>query len=347
MQFIFNPTSGGGCTKDADGNLVLIKDQDETCSITSIMNSMKHKVPVGVIIGNRNTLLGRKLPHRYNVMAYFRITDVWFEKIGTKAGAKVRFEKLDLEDKSWWAQKDSPPPSPLGQRNQDVKLEKGQCPVCCQVSTRIYNEGWMCLQPSCSLFWTIDTSNPPACLTFHPSFLDFRAVADPDLQPHYSLVPNLLSTISEHEGDASLSRIAWRGIVCPQCSKCISRRFWRGWKCTDEVVTSQEQRSNACAFEKMMNIKPISLRTVIDDFELGPIKRTLLFDRKFAVPEIDDRSLHPYRKLTYRIPGSGWITHFVSNKNINSRANGPNDLFKRFQVSDLGLRRYPLQQSVG
>lgn len=56
--------------------------------------------PLIILTGDRNVLLGRKLPHRYNVLAYFRVADVWFEKIGTKSGAKVRFEKLDLANKS-------------------------------------------------------------------------------------------------------------------------------------------------------------------------------------------------------------------------------------------------------
>ncbi|ODM15422.1 hypothetical protein SI65_09025 [Aspergillus cristatus] len=335
---------GGGCTKDADGNLVLLRDQDESCFITSIINSKEHNVPVGIIIGNRNVLLGRKLPHRYNVMAYFRVTDIWFERIGGKAGGKVRFEKIDLENKSWWAEKDSPPPSPIEKRGPNPKPEKLQCPECSQLSTRIYNEGWTCLQPSCKSFWAMEDSAPPAGLTFHPDFLNYRAAPDPSLQPHYSLVPNLLSTIHEHEVGTSLSRIAWRGIVCPQCSKCISRRFWRGWRCTDDVTTGPD--CNACSFERTMNIQPVSLRSVIDDFELSPIKRTLFFDPKFTIPEIDDSSLHPYRKLIYRIPGVGSLTHFASNKAINSRENGPNDLFRQLQISDLGLRRYPLQQSV-
>lgn len=279
-------------------------------------------------------------------MAYFRVTDIWFERIGGKAGGKVRFEKIDLENKSWWAEKDSLPPSPIEQR-VEIKPEKVQCLECSQSSTRIYNEVWMCLQPSCRSFWTIDGSTPPTCLTFHPDFLNHRAAPDPSLQPHYSLVPNLLATINEHEGDASLSRIAWRGIVCPQCSKCISRRFWRGWRCTDDAITGSGQHCNACSFEKTVKIKPVSLRSVIDEFELSPIKRTVFFDPKFMTPEIDDSSLHPYRKLTYRLPGVGSVTHFVSNMAINSRANGPNDLFQQLQASDLGLRRYPLQQSVG
>ena len=280
-------------------------------------------------------------------MSYFRVTDIWFERMGTKAGAKVRFEKLDLAIKSWWAETDSPLPLPLEQRSFDIEPDRIQCLACSQRSPRIYNEGWMCLQPSCGAFWTIDGSAPPASLTFHSNFLSSRTAPDPDLQPHYNLVPNLLGTIDERGDDASLSRIAWKGIVCPQCSKCISRRFWRGWKCTDEAVIIPGQRCNACIFEKTVDIKPTSLRSVIDDFELGPIKRTLFFDPKFAVPEIDDRSLSPYRKLTYHMPGSAAITHFVSNRAINSRTNGPNDLFQQLQVSDLGLRRYPLQQSVG
>ena len=280
-------------------------------------------------------------------MSYFRVTDIWFERIGTKAGAKVRFEKLDLTNKSWWAEKDSPPPLPLEQRSFDIKPDSVQCLACSQQSPRIYNEGWMCLQPSCGMFWIIDGSAPQASLTFHSDFLSFRTTPDPDLQPHYNLVPNLLATIDGQGDDASLSRIAWKGIICPRCFKCISRRFWRGWKCTDEVVATPGQRCNSCMFEKTVNLKPTSLRSVVDDFELGPIKRTLFFDPKFAVPEIDDRSLFPYRKLTYRMLGSGVITHFVSNRAINSRVDGPNDLFHQLQVSDLGLRRYPLQQSVG
>lgn len=279
-------------------------------------------------------------------MAYFRVTDIWFERIGTKAGAKVRFEKLDLTSKSWWAEKDSPTDTNIkAGAGSGFLIEPGsmQCQACCEPSLRVYQEAWMCLRPSCAMFW----SSPPASLTFHPDFLNSRTAPDPDLLPHYSLVPDLLATIDEHGDDASLSRIAWKGIICPRCAKCISRRFWRGWKCTDEAAMTLEQRYSACKFEKTVAIKPTSLRSVVDDFELGPIKRTLFFDPRFAVPEIDDRSLCPYRKLTYCLFGAGNVTHFISNRAINSRANGPNDLFRQLQVSDLGLRRYPLQQSVG
>ncbi|KAL4892187.1 2OG-Fe(II) oxygenase superfamily-domain-containing protein [Aspergillus ambiguus] len=336
---------GGGCTKDKMGNLVLNKDQDnENIILKSIIRSRELKVPIGIIIGDRNTLLGRKLPHRYNVMGYFRITDIWFERLGQRIGAKVRFEKLDLSTKSWWAAKGSPPPIPHRERDFECFPDEKTCHACAKKSPRIYNEGWTCLIPTCKLFWTIDGSPPPAHLSFHKSFLIYRTPFDPGVQPHHSLVPDLLSTIDEGDQNFSSLRIAWRGIVCPKCHKCISRRYWRGWKCSD-CVEGREEYTGACSYEKFFKISPISLRYVIEELELSPIKRILNFDPKFAFPEIDDASLYPYRKMTYNIPGVGYVIHFVSNRAINSRANGPDDLFHQMQATDLGLRRYPLQQS--
>ncbi|GFF64652.1 hypothetical protein IFM60648_01339 [Aspergillus lentulus] len=337
---------GGGCTKDAEGNLILVRDQgSDDSAVSSLINSMNLKVPVGLIIGDRNTLLGRKLPHRYNVMDYFRVTDVWYERIGGKVGAKVRFEKLDLSTKSWWAAKDSAAPVPYHQR-PEIQAEINHCAACHTASPRIYNEGWMCLEPTCDSFWTINGFKPPLDFTFHRNFIHARTPPAPEVVPHHDLVPNLLPTLEEDGEGVSYSRIAWKGIVCPRCQKCISRKYWRGWKCTDELSQISRKGETSCTFEKMLTVQPVSLRSVIDDFGLGPNKRACHFDPKFAVPDIDDETLFPYRKLTYRIPGVGSITHFVANRIINSRSGGPNDLFRQLQVADFGLRRYPLQQSV-
>ena len=276
-------------------------------------------------------------------MAYFRITHLWYEKIGRKTGAKVRFQKLGLSNRSWWAAKDPPL---LEGRDFDLQPAQALCAACCQMSPRVYNEGWMCLMPSCKRFWAIKSaSSPPSNLSFHPDFLKARLHPDQAIQPHYSLVPDLLSTLTEADGDALSKRIAWKGIVCPRCARCISRTFWLGWKCAD--ISCPAGNSHGCTFEKMLGMRPISLRSVIEDLEMSPIKRALSFDPKFMVPEIDDRTLHPYRKLTYMIPEVGSITHLVSNRAINTRPNGPDDLFKQLQGADLGLRRYPLQKSVG
>ncbi|PYH42389.1 uncharacterized protein BP01DRAFT_418022 [Aspergillus saccharolyticus JOP 1030-1] len=337
---------GGGCMKDADGKLVLLKDQNtDSAVLSSVLNSWKMNNPVGIIIGNRNTQLNRKLPHRYNVMAYFRITDVWYEKIGSKKGAKVRFEKLDLSKPSWWA---GPGTSPVLVEQRDFTLRPAtrRCSTCDQESKQVYNEGWMCLEPSCARFWKMNGNTaPPEHLTFTAAFLNARLPPDPHIQPHFDLVPDLLATMSEDRGDLIFKRIAWKGIVCPQCSRCIARRFWRGWKCTDELIhkPSNQQR---CSFERYLKVSPLSVRSVIEEFEIHPGKRAICFDPKLQMPDIDDTSLHPYRRLVYTLPGVGSVTHLVANRAINTRANGPDDLFKRLQSVELGLQRYPLQQSV-
>lgn len=93
---------------------------------------------------------------------------------------------------------------------------------------------------------------------------------------------------------------------------------------------------------------PISLRSVSDDFELGPVQRAILADSKYALVNVDKASLAPYyTRVTYTLNGVGAITHFVANKAATARPGGPNDLFRQLQVVDVGLRRYPLQQSVG
>lgn len=296
--------------------------------------------------GNTNKVLGLELPHRFNVMGWFQVTDVWYEKMGKRAGIKVRFEKLDLVNKSWWAAKNSPDLLPLDQRDFETKPESMECPSCGCESHRVYNEGWMCLQPQCTQFWKIDDEDPEE-LTFHPAFLNYRNTPDTTIQPHHSLVPDLLSTLRDEDTDISTSRIAWRGVVCPLCSKCIPRVFWGGWKCNSDLKPGTEKHDAACPFVKLLHMHPVSLRSVLDDFELGPIKRAIIPGSPLYAAVIDDVSLHPFRKITYTLPGVGSVTHFVSNRDINGRPGGPNDMFKALQVKDLGLRRYCLQQSVG
>ena len=285
--------------------------------------------------------MGRKLPYKYNILAYFRVSDLWYEKVDGKACARVRYEKADLAEKSWWAAKDSLDPLPLNQRDFQTRPETPMCSRCSKPSPRIYNEGWMCLQPGCKQFWMIGKSSPPSDLTYHPTFLNFRLPPDESLLPHFSLVPDLLSTLPESISDYTFSRITWKGIVCPRCRKCISRKFWDGWRCTDPISNGD----STCPFEKKLNMPSVSLRSVVHDLELGAIKRASAPGPNCLQPVVEFS--RTYLKHTYHIEGVGSVTHFLASRDVLSRQNGPNDLFRQLQTTDLGLRRYPLQQSVG
>lgn len=273
-------------------------------------------------------------------MDFFKITDIWYERVGKKAGGKLRLEKLDLGTMSWWAAKDSVAPVSLDQRNL-TPAEYPTCDACGNRSPRVYNESWMCLQRSCSRFWTIDGLSPPEDLTFYVPFLQQRSSPIYNARPPFSLVPDLLSTLPSDDKDCGAARAAWKGIVCPLCKRCISRKFWNGWEC----------ETPNCGFVHKRPTNAVSLRSVIAEFELGVVGH-----RPPYIPNGNGNGneLQPkvtymknYRKDTFTIEGVGSITHYSANNVVNSRPGGPNDLFQELQLADLGLQRYPLQQSVG
>lgn len=326
---------GGGSEKGKDGELVLKEDiEDSNRAYEALTNSMREEIPIGFVIGNRNDICATRVPHRYNVLDFFRITDIWYDRRDGKTGARVRFEKVDLATKSWWAPSDMSDPLPLDQR-EPVLCEQQVCRTCSEASPRVYDEGWMCLRKSCKSFWSIDGSRPPTRLAYAPEFLAKRSRQTRPIRSPFSLVPDLLSTFSKEDLDVGSCRVAWKGIVCTQCKCCISRKLWRGWSCETE----------GCGFEFFPQVNPVSLRSVLPEVELGVAGHRLPFTPKSGgLPEIE--YLRNYRKDTFRFPGS-LVTHFVANTTVNRRFDGPDDLFRKLQQEDLGLKRHRLGSSVG
>ncbi|QKX61042.1 uncharacterized protein TRUGW13939_08188 [Talaromyces rugulosus] len=307
---------GGGQSMDAKGNFSQAKDLDEsTRSIDALLASMRIGIAVGLIIGNKNTVIRRQLPYRYNVLAFFRVVDIWFEQVNGKVGAQVRFQKLNLEEPSWWAIEGSSNPPPVSER-EFTRPQSKECNKCSTVSNRVYEEGWMCLDRKCSAFWRLETGEPPEELHYHADFLSSREPVDDQIQPEFNLVPELLESLLECP-DTSTQRIAWRGIVCPDCQKCVSRRYWSGWVCSDPSDV-KNRRSTKRAIR-------------IDEGQL--VRPQVTFTRE-------------YQKFIYEIDGVGTVVHYSANRPVLGQPNGPNDLFQGLQSANLGLRRFPLQQSV-
>lgn len=286
--------------------------------------------PVLTCLGDRSDALRRNLPHRYNVMDWFRVTDIWTEKVTGKTGYKVRLEKIDLVQQSWWSAKGSPSPPRPEERDFETKPEKDTCSKCSKPSLRVYDEGWMCLNDRCTQFWLIDGA-APTDLTFHATFLSYRNAANPKIAPVYELAPHYSNVVSEIEAEGSTIREAWRGIICPSCAQCLPRVYWEGWKCT------------YCNFKMTMQMVPIALDQAIKP----EIRRRIRSIHDLMSPQVDYHSVAPYITHTYTLPGVGSITHFVANEAITNKPNGPNDMFRKLQSASLGLKRYPLSQTIG
>lgn len=262
-------------------------------------------------------------------MDWFLVTDIWYENVDNNVGARIRFQKLDLEKKSWWALKSSPEPHPLEQRDfNDPRILP--CKLCEKLSAKVYKVGWMCLNLECEQFWKVNEQEPGLDLGgFHQGFLNSRTVHDNSILPHHDLKPDLLGTLGKEDEKNMTIRVMWRGIVCPLCNRCIPRLHWRGWKCS-------ETEENSCPFEKWFAPSHISLRSIIDDVELSPIQRAV--NPKGSILPI--RSLiGNYVKLVYEIENVGYIVHFMVNRKELDRQNGPNELFRKLQEEELGLQR--------
>ncbi|KAK1145701.1 hypothetical protein N8T08_003937 [Aspergillus melleus] len=334
---------GGGCHKGADGSLILDRNQTaDNAQVRSVLNSMEQRIAVGMVIGDRNALLKAKVPHRYNVMDYFRITNVWWEDFGGKSGAKLRLEKIDISSKSWWAAKSSPDPLPFHERNCATEPKKDQCSSCRDISPQVYSQGWMCLNQDCKQFWTLNRKKAPRKLDFDAGYLNFRTPPTSNANSHYPLVQSFSSFLEGYSGDDTYSRSSWKGVVCPSCSKCVSRTYWGGWKCADDLAPPTKSLDSVCAFEHMISMRPIPLEHVIGEAARPPIPPV-----PSVATTIDTSSVYPFEIRTYTMPNRvGSITHFVANPRSNSKPQGPDCMFEQLQLGEFGLRRYPLQQSV-
>ncbi|KAF3396404.1 hypothetical protein F1880_006750 [Penicillium rolfsii] len=332
---VFITRIGGDCKKERDGSLLLKNDQSPNGTIiTSITASFQERKPVGVVIGSNNTLLNVQIPHRYCVMDWFLITDVWTEKMGKYAGYRIRLEKLDLSTKGWWIEQGSDASLPLDHSNKPPPSQK--CGECGKSSLQIYSRpGWMCLERSCAKFWKF-SNDEPTDFEFHSDFLDYRHPRGADIPNPGPLAEIVDRNIEPSDGTAD--REEWRGIVCPECRKSIQRVSWDAWDCAKDYSRGPEE---TCCYKVVRKMREISLESVLNGAKPYLSKQM----EGTLEPVIDKDSLKPYEVRTYQLPDIGSITHFVSNASINGRTDGPNAMFSQLQRLDLGLRRYPLESA--
>lgn len=90
------------------------------------------------------------------------------------------------------------------------------CNVCSKKSHVIYSQGWMCLNPSCSSFWSLGGREPEQ-LEYDATFLrpiaaEFRGL--PDLRPG-----KLVKTI-DHVTTSYAFRKGW---YCEKCGRLSCR----------------------------------------------------------------------------------------------------------------------------
>lgn len=97
-----------------------------------------------------------RIPHRYCIMDWFKVTAAWPERDLRTSHVRwmFRFEKLDSTKLGWWA-----PPTEEYHPSESIEMLKACCTNCREESPQVYEQGWMCLRPQCPNFWKVDYSN--------------------------------------------------------------------------------------------------------------------------------------------------------------------------------------------
>lgn len=287
------------------------------------------------------------MPHRFNVLAFFFITDVWCEKLNGHATFMVRLQKIDIERKSWWAPVTSGP-TPLSAILKPVVPKSQICPHCQKSSPEIFRQGWTCLDCDCQQHFKffsvagdgVEIHVSDDTLDYNEEFMNKRqvwkkpSVSDfkfPALSP-----PVLMDEDRTHLGQYGYEQECKYGIVCPQCKSCIRRIFFDRWEC----------ETQGCKF--IHRVKQYAIP--IENASLGGAKPFKMFCHELIKTYKID--IGKFNITVYELPNEvgetiGRLYHFRSAMSLNERPDGANALFKEMQIADLGLKRNPVANKGG
>ena len=332
--------AGGSMEPDnVNGGMAQKKDQTMTESqVLSVLNDMKHHNPLIVICGNRNVAAPTKMPHQYNVLGWYKPVFVWAEKTQGK-GSKVwttikyRLERLNQhKDPAWHAPSDEAIQISDEEKAIAGPLFTKACNECSQNSPQIYLEGWMCLNPGCDEFWQLPNGWAAPYgkdgLNYDPAFLLHRFELWKDDNQEREPVPVDVKPVVPKVGDIigdNLYYINTRGVCCPECGRCNSRRKFKGWVCEN------------CGWNEYPKHNPVLPTMLHTPWDAAP---TLVRNKHADGVQIEAMHLHGYKVSRYTFKGiDGCFMHLAASKQLNEEPQGANDMFAELQTVDMGLER--------
>ena len=267
-------------------------------------------------------------------MGWFHVTNIWAEKINNRIAFKYRFEKIDLINKSWWAPIGSP--NPIVLFGHSLQAPCASCAVCRTSFSEIFTQGWICLNPKCVAFWIINGTNPPGSLSYSTQYLEERSPWPKEIKPAYDLKPSLLKPINDPA--YAYCCAAWKGMSCPNCGRCSSRRYWDIWRC----------ETFGCCFIYRLKQPILSPRQVLNGHTVEYNSHALPMNEcSEYLKELSTKYIGDWRINTYDLVDGNTVTHFQANKVINTARGGAHDLFMALQKDNrIGFQRFNKQQTT-
>ncbi|KAH7312117.1 2OG-Fe(II) oxygenase superfamily-domain-containing protein [Rhexocercosporidium sp. MPI-PUGE-AT-0058] len=325
-------TLGGGKAKNENGDMERVKNHAvEGGNAGAFRMSMKRLQPIVVITGKKNTNCRVELTHYFNVLGYFHVTALWYDKSATCCWM-VKLQRCDTTTQPWWSVK--------GSVHTPLPLSAAPSQFCgfCKVETeRIYEEEWICMHPACKSYFKrdglfIDATN------YHYSQPFLEARSEFMGQVPVSAAPCLPDTTAGTLFTDDLFNNYKQGFVCSSCGCCSRQKHWSYWECENKD----------CGLTFPTRQQAMSLADAQVESAGGPKRLT-----GFAKPgiKVEHFTLGAYQGTKYSFPDEtgdviGFVALLKSNKEINSQKNGPDELYDLFSSQKHGgfaLERKPVR----
>ena len=242
---------------------------------------------------------------------------------------------IDLKTPSWWGIRGSPLPTTTP--DYTTKTPISTCNLCNTPSKQVSAAGWMCLNKTCASFSIVNGEVPRGAPALNPAFIAERTKWLTKCKVPIGLKPAPQTGVLD--GSFTQTSVqAWKGMVCPDCGRCNSRKKWDEWKCESE----------GCTFEIPVQYRTISADQLAPDHAFTAEGHSIPFD-KWEAPVVRTKAeFHGYwRKQTYELSPGNYVTHYLSNQVINRQPNGADETLEALQEAKLGMQRFPLGTSPG
>ncbi|KAK0718857.1 hypothetical protein B0T21DRAFT_351641 [Apiosordaria backusii] len=336
--------NGGGRVKEGT-SMVRSKDAvDDAINVRSLTNAYAGDSLIAIVAGDQHPLYPCQPPAVYSVLDWFHITYMWKEKLRARGSQRVftvwrvRFEKANPFTPSWWI--------PLGEEENvtPVTCPVGACSTCNTQSKQIFTVGWFCLNHLCRNYYKLPSTLDDVdidTLAYSQEFLNERT-------PYEGDIPSLIPTLPNAEGMHGTELALRQGFVCPKCNYACRRVYW-SWLACESSNCRFRQQAVMIPYSKLLlsneeeiftkNMQAKRLRNKVNDS-----LATILNQTYAVLSPVTTLGGYTVRQFfltnpTHQVIGS--FTIFRSSEQINTKADGPDELFRTLEVEDIGLRRNP------
>ncbi|KAG2043695.1 hypothetical protein BDR03DRAFT_851560 [Suillus americanus] len=340
------------------------QDQEATDkSVRALLRSYTDKRPLVLLADEKYALFPFNLGasgYTYVVLGLYWISHAWAEYQPASNGCgrvvrwKFAFQWCEGQGNPWWTSSKSddvdmlPDPMRGGflrfSHSTFLNLEQivnpsppnavanVTCNTCSQKSPVVYSQGWMCLNPSCTSFWSLGGRELEQ-LDYDTAFLRPIAMVFtnlPELRP-----AKLIETMDSITTSYAFSK----GWHCKKCGRLSIRSFkWEHWEC-----------SNCHSIHKV----PGRLRTAKEFWHQRPSvdylhshigKQSGVIARRPEPLELGDGGGFTHY-LTFILPHERGRIHLILGTPLANKQ--ADEIFRQYQEQanegELLLRRYPLR----